>query len=431
MGDRYVVKQELDIWGNEQTVARRAVSGADVVNGVAGGIAFLAARHKDAKWKTAMDKLALAEKYADAGDFDNALLVAQQVTSMGGKQYQLLGRASEATLLTHNKKNYGAAIPVWDQTIELARELDVTQIENFSYKSRGVCYYHTKQIADAWRDFAKFSQLQPEDAEGPAWLGMSLIELGDLPQAVVKLSQAISMAPGEAWLYRERAYASTEMGDKQAALADMNKAIVLAPENTRYYYRRGELQADLGNTEAAIDDYTRALQLNPGDVEVLEARARLYEQRGETERHLADTQQITKERPVQKAYELYLAAATSLYNNGHTREFAPHETQPTPNWPRITLRGCLRSRRAIILVYLRYEIETQATQIPNRPDRQAVGEAGAAAATTLSDGQTTQVHVQRASEWHAVRAERRHLVEDDAPRLTTLEERLLVLHAVA
>lgn len=54
-----------------------------------------------------------------------------------------------------------------------------------------------------------------------------------------------------------------------------------------------------------------------------------------------------------------------------------------------------------------------------------MGETGASAATTHNDGQTTQVHVQRASEWHAVRLERGYILEDDAPRLAALEERLL------
>lgn len=337
MGDKYVVKQEMDIWGNDQTVVRRAVSGADVVNGLAGGIAFLAARNQDAKWKEAMDKLALCEKYADAGEFDNALRLAQQVTAISGKQYQLLGHASVARIFTEYKKTYAEAIPEWNETIRLASDLEVSQLESVSYKWRGVCYYNTKQIAEALRDFAKYSQLQPNDFDGPAWLGMALIELGDLPQAIAKLSQAISLAPGEDWLYRERAYAYTQMGDKQTALADMNKAIVLSPSTARYYYRRAELYADLGNMDAAVSDYTKSIELNPGDVEALQARAKLYEQRGDTEHQIADIAQIEKERPIQDKYKHYLEVADTLYKNGYSHEYSQLDTQPHPNTGRIAL----------------------------------------------------------------------------------------------
>ena len=81
--------------------------------------------------------------------------------------------------------------------------------------------------------------------------------------AIEALSQAISVAPEDASLFRMRADVYVLHGENANARVDFSTAIRLAADNADYYNYRGYFLMSQGLSKEAVADFEKAIQLNP------------------------------------------------------------------------------------------------------------------------------------------------------------------------
>ncbi len=95
---------------------------------------------------------------------------------------------------------------------------------------------------------------------------------GNHAVAIEALSQAISLAPEDASLFRMRADVYVLHGENANARVDFSTAIRLAPDNADYYNYRGYFLMSQRLTKEAVIDFEKAIQLHPAHTAALNNR---------------------------------------------------------------------------------------------------------------------------------------------------------------
>ena len=111
--------------------------------------------------------------------------------------------------------------------------------------------------------FLVFSQT-PTTPEGYVEVGVKLVQVGHLDDAIAFFTKAIELKPDLADAYNNRGFVYQKQNKWQLALADFNKAVQLQPRNALYYKNRAFVYSTI-NFDMAISDYTTALKLDPLD----------------------------------------------------------------------------------------------------------------------------------------------------------------------
>jgi tetratricopeptide (TPR) repeat protein len=88
--------------------------------------------------------------------------------------------------------------------------------------------------------------------------GSLLLTLGLTREAIKDFDRAITLAPGYAAAYNNRAGARVRLGEHAEAMGDYTKAIELLPQNAAPLSGRGRAHLALGRPHAAMRDFTRA-----------------------------------------------------------------------------------------------------------------------------------------------------------------------------
>jgi tetratricopeptide (TPR) repeat protein len=118
------------------------------------------------------------------------------------------------------------------------------------------------QFADARDVLLDHVRQQPDDADGFAMLGRTLLRLNDAEGAVSALMRAISLEPDRATHRANLASALRRLGRGDAALEAIDKAIALDPARAEFRFNRANL---LGSrSEGAVAGFLEARVLNPG-----------------------------------------------------------------------------------------------------------------------------------------------------------------------
>lgn len=87
--------------------------------------------------------------------------------------------------------------------------------------------------------------------------------------AIEALSQAISLSPEDASLFRMRADVYVLHGENANARVDFSTAIRISPDNADYYNHRGHFLMSQRLTKEAAADFEKAIQLNPAHAAAL------------------------------------------------------------------------------------------------------------------------------------------------------------------
>jgi tetratricopeptide (TPR) repeat protein len=148
------------------------------------------------------------------------------------------------------------------------------------------------QSADA------FQVDEADRASAPDGAGMkvgALTGLGDCHQclrkydrAVEYYSQALALAPKNAYALRWRAWAYHRMGDQERGLADAEALIGLTPEDPDAYMTRGSFRCAANEVERGLADISEAIRLAPRKAEFYSVRAHIYGKNGQPDKALAD-----------------------------------------------------------------------------------------------------------------------------------------------
>lgn len=149
------------------------------------------------------------------------------------------------------------ALDDYDAAIKLAPRNGVL------YYDRGVIFASRSDDDAALRDFDTAMVDDPK-LMVPALRHRARIYAvrGNLNGASADYSQAISLQPNTAVLWRDRGYVAISRHDYSSAVTDEAQAIQLDPKLARAYYLRGVAFGDLGQRVNAVDDLRTAVGLD-------------------------------------------------------------------------------------------------------------------------------------------------------------------------
>ena len=104
--------------------------------------------------------------------------------------------------------------------------------------------------------------IQPTLADAHAWLGMSLLNLGRVEEAIASLRQAMALEPDNAQVHQALARALwMGLGRVDDAVEHLRRAIALNPEAGYSYLQLSYLQALLGDLDGAEASARQAIEL--------------------------------------------------------------------------------------------------------------------------------------------------------------------------
>ncbi len=118
--------------------------------------------------------------------------------------------------------------------------------------------------------------------------GMSLLEKGQIDDAISAFNKAIELNPGNSVAYFSRGITYFKQGKNENAISDYNKAIEISPEFVAAYQNRGILYRSIGKYKKAISDYDKAIELNPENAATYNMRGIANYMKGQINIAIAD-----------------------------------------------------------------------------------------------------------------------------------------------
>jgi tetratricopeptide (TPR) repeat protein len=117
-----------------------------------------------------------------------------------------------------------------------------------------------QQFDNAFADFNKALELQPENPSALFYRAMLYSRMGKYREQLADLDRLIAIHPESAEMWNNRCFTRARLGiDLELALADCNKALSLRPENAPMQDSRGFVEFRMNNYTAAISDFNSAL----------------------------------------------------------------------------------------------------------------------------------------------------------------------------
>jgi len=139
--------------------------------------------------------------------------------------------------------------------------------------------------------------------------GGTLMDKGQLDQAMTDLNTAIKINPKLAAAYYNRGYVEAAKNDRNAALDDFSQFIALSPSNPVAYFDRGKVYSSMGDTDHAMADYTKAIELNPKQADALKERGLLYVDKKDYDHAISDFAALIAMRPNEAILHIYQSRA--------------------------------------------------------------------------------------------------------------------------
>jgi len=250
-----------------------------------------------------------AENYPEAIRTANELLnqgyQTSELAQVAAIAYRKSGKTQEAynalRLATHlNPKNEDAYVDLceialdkddYDRGMEIAR-IGLANLPGSErlYVQRGVMRGMKGQFEDARKDFAKASELAPNEALPDVALGLISMQMGNMDKAVQDLRVAAHRHPdnyfAQYWFSNalERSGAAPDTKEGEELLNALEASVRLNPN---FWHSRTDLgKALLGRdkVDRAIDELEKAATLNPSATAPLYLLAQAYRRKGDSAR---------------------------------------------------------------------------------------------------------------------------------------------------
>lgn len=118
-----------------------------------------------------------------------------------------------------------------------------------------------------WRTYQAALAKEPDDWSLHQHFGRLAMQVGRPDVAVVHLSFALSVLPGNALLHNNLGMALADQGQFYEAGVHFRKALDAKPDYAAAHYNLGNALANQGQVEDAISHFEKAIEINPDDVE--------------------------------------------------------------------------------------------------------------------------------------------------------------------
>ena len=156
----------------------------------------------------------------------------------------------------------------------------------------GNIYSRKGNYEQAFPDFNKAIEMEPDYAEAYRERGITYVNNGDLDQAISDLNKAIELFPDFAEAFHDRANVYSGKGDDDNAIFDLNQAIIIDPDYAEAFHDRGKVYSHKGEIDNAIADYNKAIEIDPYFSECYQSRAEAYFSKGEYDKSWKDIHKI-------------------------------------------------------------------------------------------------------------------------------------------
>jgi tetratricopeptide (TPR) repeat protein len=139
------------------------------------------------------------------------------------------------------------------------------------YVARGVLYVQLADYDKAEADFAKASELDPNQALSDAAQGLAAVQENDLDRALATIEAKLAKKPDDAYLLYLHADILSQKGpdpgtpEFKAAMASARKAVTLRPALAPARGVLAKLQMQAGQYREAAEQCRRALAIDPDD----------------------------------------------------------------------------------------------------------------------------------------------------------------------
>ncbi len=160
------------------------------------------------------------------------------------------------------------------------------------------------------------NSLSAQTAEELYAAGVTAIEKGDYPAALVAFNKAVAKdtAYWQAWI--QKGYTSLiYFQDTTGALSDYSKAIAVAPSVAEGYYYRGLLRQEMLQNGRANIDFTKAILLNPNNTDFYFQRGRSRLAINELQSALEDFDEVVKRLPESSTAYFYRGYVKATLGN--------------------------------------------------------------------------------------------------------------------
>lgn len=145
------------------------------------------------------------------------------------------------------------------------------------YLNRANAYRAAGKLDEAAADFTKFSEMEPDRADGFSGLGKVKISKKDYDGAIEDFNKALEIDDdGEIDIYRFRAFAYVSKDEFEKAIEDYTKVLGKKSDDPQALERRAFAYRSLKQYDKAIEDLSTIIENNPKDAEAYRARGYAY-----------------------------------------------------------------------------------------------------------------------------------------------------------
>lgn len=158
-------------------------------------------------------------------------------------------------MMLHDEGDTVAAI------VSMDRAIGYYQLDSDFYLWRGVFYFYQQQYVLAYSDIEKTIELSPSDFPARNLAGVINSRLGDYNRAVMQLSKANELKPGDVNCLTNLGLAYWLRGDQVMAFEAMGEALRGEPTYNTYFHTAYFYHAS-GGQEKALEYYRKSYELN-------------------------------------------------------------------------------------------------------------------------------------------------------------------------
>lgn len=174
----------------------------------------------------------------------------------------------------------------WEEAQALCQEiLAVNPSHAAALNHLGTALRGQRKLRAALAAFEKAVQLQP-DAETLCNLGVALLDLADLDQALHVLLQARELAPNQSQLLLNLGSVYRQLKQPEAAMQMLLRAESLAPSSCEVQINKAKLQMEIGQIQEAIGSCQKAICIDSARPSAVSALGMALQQLGHWEQAL-------------------------------------------------------------------------------------------------------------------------------------------------